>query len=285
MRHNPTDGFEKCAGKQGKPLGAVQVFQAPNVVVLTRCTRPPVPSLQLLVEDHAPADVSASTGGGKTELRGMSRKSSLNLSRMLSVLDWAKNGPCLHVSLTYARVWPEGKSELQRVKAKLTVYVERMGLCGVWRLEFQERLAPHFHLLLWCGELDPESVAFRVTRWWKEFSGNWSRFGCKVTAGDQARGVWYLAMHAAKLAQTPPFAVGRWWGYIDRERVLSASDLQRTRVLEERERVWWARLYRRSTGCRPRNGQGLSWFLPRSWQCEVAAWVSAQVDRERSARR
>lgn len=210
----------------------------------------------------------------------MSRKSSLNLSRLLSMLDWRRNGGCVHATLTYGRTWPRTKDELASVKAALVARLGEAGLCGIWRLEFQKRGAPHFHCLLWIGDRDPNDVAGWLASWWAGFSGNRSRFGCKVTIGDQTRAAWYLAMHAAKREQSPPFAVGRWWGYIDRERVLAASDLHSHGEVTERERVWWARLYRRATGSRTRNNAGLSWFLPRVWQCEVHAWIMRRIGDE-----
>lgn len=292
----------------------MRTFHGPNLVILSRAAEPPVPRLRREDEKEEARDIAVSAGldepiGTKSEIRGISAKSSLNLSRTLSMLDWAKNGPCIHVSLTYGRCgYPGTKSALQSAKAQLVAYLGRRGFCGIWRLEFQSRESeaerearyarkerrqrgqggslkvPHWHLLLWIGEQDPRDVEEWLCAWWAQFSGNSSSFGIKITRGDQARGAWYLAMHAAKAAQSPPFAVGRWWGYIDRDRVLGASDLHCHGAIDERVRVWWARLYRRCTGATTRSGSGLSWFLPRAYQTEVHAWILAQIDWERVGR-
>jgi hypothetical protein len=87
-------------------------------------------------------------------------------------------------------------------------------------------------------------------------------------------------MHAAKREQSPAFSVGRWWGFINRARLLAAQDLHNTGNVSERERVWWARLYRRSTGGKVRQGQGLSWFLPRLSQTVASRWIFQRMEDE-----
>lgn len=314
MRHIPTTGPDGPSGdegrKQGPPLAAMRTFHGPNLVILSRAKDPPVPRLRREDEKEEARDVGASAGldetGTKRELRGLSAKSSLNLSRVLSILDWKKNGICIHVSLTYGRYkYPKGKEELAREKSDLSTYLGRAGFCGIWRLEFQSRESdaekearyaakqrrskgqggslkvPHWHILLWIGTQDPVERERWLVAWWQRFSGNHSPYAIKVTSGDQARGAWYLAKHHAKSEQAPPFAVGRWWGYINRDRVLEASDLSCNGVIEERSRIWWARLYKRATGAKVRNACGLSWFLPAKWQTRVGEWIIERVDFER----
>jgi len=276
----------------------VRKFQAPNLLVLTRSSRCPVPVLDMEERDEKTAGaVGPETGGGKKgEIRGKSRRSSSNCSRVLSSIDWRKNGRCLHVTLTYWRVWPNDKEHLALEKSALVRDLGRQARCGLWSLEYQiERhkktgeWVPHWHVLLWIGDGDPDVFETRLRTWWARFSSNPSKHAVAVTSGDQARGTWYLAMHAAKLAQSPPFAVGRWWGYVNRDAFLAASDIHATGEAEHRELVWWARLYRRSTGCKVRQSglllHGFSWFLPRSAQCVAAAWIRDHIDAERRERR
>jgi len=87
-------------------------------------------------------------------------------------------------------------------------------------------------------------------------------------------------MHAAKREQSPPFAVGRWWGYVNRSRLLEAQDIHETVVSEERERVWWVRLYKRHTSGKVREGKGFSWFLPRSAQTVAFGWIQQRIEDE-----
>lgn len=296
----------------GRPLAAMRRWQAPNVIVFSRANRPPVPFLHPDDEAKKSPPTVEAVEGTKREIRGLSVKSSLNISRLLSMLDWRKNGRCLHVSLSYnGHLWPKGPEALRLEKQAISMALSRcdlVDLSGVWILEFQSRenhaekrarlaagvrrqrgqggsiKVPHWHFLLWIGDLDEREFEDWLRKWWAKFSGNVSEFGVCITSGDQGRSAWYLAMHAAKRAQPPPFPCGRMWGYINRDKVLGASDLNLTGEVEERERVWVARLYRRGTGCKTRNHQGLSWFLPLKWQWAMLAWVRDHVERERITR-
>ena len=300
------------AEKTGRPLAAMRRHQSPNLIILSRANAPPIARLRRDDEiaagkEKAPDDLGGSNEGTKRELRGMSAKSSLSVARVLSSLDWAKNGQCIHVTATYWKEWPSTKGDLADAKAAMVCALGRKVECGIWRLEYQRRetdvekaerirlrlkrvkgagklYVPHWHFLLWLGGRELEHVAGWLHRWWADFSGNRSENALAITSGDQARGTWYLAMHAAKREQSPPFSVGRWWGYINRDELLGAQDLHETGEVHERERVWWARLYRRSTGCKTRNAQGLSWFLPRKWQCAADQWIRDQVDAENARR-
>lgn len=287
--------------RSSKPLAAMRSFQAPNLIILSRAQSPPIPGLvDDDGEEKAPADVGASGEGTKRELRGMSAKSSLNIAKVLSSIDWTKHGPCIHATLTYWRTWPKPE-ELAKTKAHIVAILGRNFCCGIWRLEYQTpskkrpHFVPHFHCLLWHGApLDFECAESFEARcqatedwlvdWWKKYADNRSDFAIKITSGDQVRGTWYLAMHAAKREQSPPFSVGRWWGYINRKVLLGAQDVHETGVVEERERVWWARLYRRATGCKTRQASGFSWFLPNAAQWKAAAWIRDYIEAESRAR-
>lgn len=291
------------------PLAAMRRFQAPNVLIFSRSPHPNIPGF--LVDESEEIDRSSpQVGGGKKRPQvGFSKRSSLNLVRLLSILDWAKNGHCIHVSLTYGRSgFPGCKSALLSEKSKLAVYLGTVaGFCGIWRLEYQAResqgersariaagkkrtkeqggscYVPHWHFLLWVGDRDLAQTEVWIRSWWKAFSGNSSFYGCKITTGN-SRGAWYLSLHAGKKNQSPNFAVGRWWGYINKAKVLASTDVHCTGESNERELVWVARLYRRSTGARTRNAKGFTWFLPRRWQGEVFAWIRSQIVSERLLR-
>lgn len=289
MDENPgANGGEKPS----RPLAAVRTFQAPNLIILSRAQSPPIPGLgDDGGQEKAPRDVDASAKGTKRELRGMSAKSSLSIARVLSSLDWDKNGECIHVTLTYWKTWP-GDTETEKhgcladVKMRMVARLAEHFTCGIWRLEFhppkkkRPHYVPHWHCLLWHAAAQMDEAIEWLRKWWKRFADNPSEEGVHITRGDQARGTWYLAMHAAKREQSPPFKVGRWWGYINRETLLGAQDINETGVLTERERVWWARLYRRSTGCRTRNAQGLSWFLPLASQWRASSWIRDHIETE-----
>lgn len=278
MRHNTKSPVSD--------LAAMRCFQSPNLVLFTRAHSPPVPTYCPDPSKKEEPPEAPTSEGSKREIRGISAKSSLNLARLLSTLDWRKHGPCIHVTLTYHRSWPATKEELHRAKNSIATILQLHCETGIWRLEYQSRTkpsshkVPHWHLLLWLGARCFGDFESWLRHWWRNHSANHSLHGVKITDGSQARGTWYLAMHAAKRDQSPAFLVGRWWGYINRSRLLQARDLHCVGTVWSREIIWWKRLYRRATGCVTRGENGFSWFLPRAYQCAVAMWVRDHVEAE-----
>lgn len=267
-----------------KPLAEIRAFCGPNVVVFTRAVRPPIPGLQALEQEVADEEAGIEPGT-KLALRGMSRKSSLNVAKLLSALDWRKLGACLHCTLTYHRTWPATRPDIDRAKNAISKAFSRNAEAAVWRMEMHVRKregqhVPHWHVLAWLGGRDEVQFVEWLRSWWAEYSGNTAKQGCYVTYGDEARAGWYLAMHHAKRAQSPPIPVGRWWGVSNKEALQRAIDLPAIPGIRERERVWWARVYRRATGGRTRSASGFSWFLPRPWQTRVSMWVLDTIERE-----
>lgn len=82
------------------------------------------------------------------KVTGFSRKSRKNLLELFASLKPQKK--TVFITLTYPAKFPDPKT----AKAHLRAFIERLRrlsdtACGVWRLEFQKRGAPHFHLLMW----------------------------------------------------------------------------------------------------------------------------------------
>lgn len=96
-------------------------------------------------------------GGPRGEITEFSRASRRRLLRKLNSID-RDNAPLpFFVTLTYHETWPEDargwKNQLRTLRERL---LRRYGkFSAFWRLEFQKRGAPHFHLLLF---LDPYEV-------------------------------------------------------------------------------------------------------------------------------
>lgn len=270
----------------------MKAYVGPNVVCFSRAAFPPIPQLVTTHEDERETE----GGGSRGTCKGASRKSLLNLSKVLSAVEWTEMGQCCHVTLSYWETWPDSKAALAIEKALLTATLGRLG-CGFWRLEYQTKRfekygvwVPHWHVLLWIEGREVEDVEQWVRHWWagsKRWS-NESAHGVKFSRGDQARAAWYLAMHAAKNTQAPPFLVGRWWGFVGRDRILEAATLAHEGEISLREHVWFARLYRRATGLRVRQtGQdpnGFTWFLPRVSYVAARHWVREHVASEVDSR-
>lgn len=77
--------------------------------------------------------------------------------RMLNSINRDEGLLPFFVTLTYHNSWPESREARKKHLDALRKRMERLYgvFAGVWRLEFQRRGAPHYHLLLF---LDPEQI-------------------------------------------------------------------------------------------------------------------------------
>ena len=126
----------------------------------------------------------------------------------------------LFLTLTWPGVWnPDPKSW----KTCLDTFLKRLhrahpDCSGIWKLEPQERLAPHFHLLLFGVEFIHHSI---LSRWWYEIVGSGDerhlRAGISIEAVRSREGV---MSYASKLYMGKEIAafegVGKFWGVFNR---------------------------------------------------------------------
>lgn len=129
----------------------------------------------------------------------------------------------LFVTLTYAD-WDDSDSRgwkvnLQRFLRGLRIRF--LDACGFWRLEFQSRGAPHFHLALWFDDPPalPDFEAWASERWIETIGDRrfkTQKHACKVEFARSARNVMlYLAGHAVKKGQVREgLEAGRYWGIL-----------------------------------------------------------------------
>jgi len=194
--------------------------------------------------------------GKRGQIVGFSPEARYRLAKELSAIDWPVTPA--HITLTYGQNWPKDpKAHLAAIRK---FCMRDSGWCGVWRLEFQKRGAPHFHLLLFgCTEASED----RFRRWWSRRSRNDSQHAFKATYRDAGRASWYLALHSTKDTQAPRIKVGRWWGWIDRDRVRSFRRRENIGTLSLIQRYRLARIARRLTKgkIRPSTNQNFSLFL------------------------
>lgn len=161
------------------------------------------------------------------EIKSWSKKSRMNCRRLLHSLRRDSLVNAWFITTTYPAVFPAPddhsvyKSHLHRLCQE--VRRRHPKVSGVWKLEFQQRLAAHFHfLLIGCPE---EIISFRV---W--IAHTWARI---VNSGDpnhEAAGTGvdrirtyggvmaYVTSYISKEDQTlPGNFTGRYWGIINRE--------------------------------------------------------------------
>lgn len=154
-------------------------------------------------------------------IKGFSRKSRGGLMRRIARID---RGALPHLPLfwtgTYPREWPASpavwKSHLQSLCKRIQRRYPDAGI--IWRLELQQRGAPHFHCLIFGVEFIPKRWLAQA---WYEVVGSGDerhlRFGSRVERlTSWGRVVSYVSKYLAK--STPDVegqdgpTVGRWWG-------------------------------------------------------------------------
>lgn len=104
------------------------------------------------VRYHEPALRPYKGGGTRGRVTTFSRKSRKRLLEKTARLDLrsvAMKNPIVFLTLTYGQKFPEPK----QAKAHLRALLKRLGrlspeASGIWRMEFQDRGAPHFHIIL-----------------------------------------------------------------------------------------------------------------------------------------
>lgn len=145
-------------------------------------------------------------------------------------INFGESGLPYFVTLTYHKIWPEDPA---RWKDQLKAFTKRLErhwgeITVLWRLEFQKRGAPHFHLLVWPHDLDKinslplarqRKMQNNVSWFWNQIADPDNLDHLKAgTNLQQCRNLRhmnaYLSKYMAKpeqLAegQTPP---GRFWG-------------------------------------------------------------------------
>lgn len=174
-----------------------------------------------------------------------SRKSRKRLFDLLNSFDKSVE-KAIFITLTYGQAWPEGKT----AKRHLDNFIKRMmrfapGCSGVWRLEYQQRGAPHFHLLLFNM---PFWKKEDVAKAWSEIIGDeycdhsgpeirapFTRIEACMSYKHITR---YLSKYVAKrdagvgLTFSHNSLPGRFWGVINRE-ALPLAPLQEIELFIE----------------------------------------------------
>ncbi len=96
-----------------------------------------------------------STGGVRRAISGFSSGSRRRLLQKIHQLDTVKAGLPLFVTLTYPAVFPTSGRVVKRdldtflKRVKRAYHSETSPVWGFWKLEPQQRGAPHLHLLVW----------------------------------------------------------------------------------------------------------------------------------------
>lgn len=157
----------------------------------------------------------------------------------------------LFITLTYGQEYPSGKVAKEN---HLRAFMERTrrkfpDASGMWRLEFQARGAPHFHILLF-------NVAFwgkaKIQKAWAEVIGRefWDKgkrypFTRVERIRSQRGTMYYVSKYVAKVSDDAlgfnysayPH-VGRWWGWFNKHSLPWAPS-HTIRTVHGKNDVYW----------------------------------------------
>jgi hypothetical protein len=183
---------------------------------------------------YHPPHVSAANSSTRGCIIELSKKSRGRLAEMSYELQALGHIPELMVTLTYPGKWipvaSSGrmvKGHLQTFRKRLERYLSKYNISpsALWFLEFQERGAPHLHLILWGGlsVLNKKNLKAWVSRNWaavvnhSELVERWKheKAGTQV-AKMKCEHFGYAVKYATKMKQKVVPAefsdVGRFWG-------------------------------------------------------------------------
>lgn len=135
------------------------------------------------------------------------------------------------LTLTYGVIWPDCETAKRHLRAFLEVIRRRWpGASGVWRLEYQKRGAPHYHLVLFGVPF----VWFTVLRGWWERIISWDpsvenneHVFVRIEEIKSYKALTcYVSKYCAKMAEKEPdgslldsvpyLHEGRWWGIFNK---------------------------------------------------------------------
>lgn len=250
---------------------------------------------------HSRAPKAAKRG----TVKGISSKSRMRLIRLLAQI--SRPDEPVFITLTYRgfavdfRTWKTHLHNFRRVLAD-----DFPDYCGLWRLEFQERGAPHFHILAWLvREVVLAEVEARLAQVWCRVIGQETaanlEHGCTVEPVTDFRAcAFYLSLYQAKDSQDrKDINTGREWGVWKRER-LGLQPISKT-LFDGREFNLFRRIIRRhyvsflrrsgkgttytDADGKPvvrgylralRRPQGFTTFLPYQHAAKLVRWIEEQ---------
>lgn len=173
-------------------------------------------------------------GGGKRKpIKGFSQQSRRRLLETIACIKREAELPCFQ-TITYPKNFPS----VERAKRDLKIFQQRMKRkfpqAGViWKLEPQDRGAPHFHSIVW-GVETRELLLWTVDNWydiagdgdenhWRFHMGLLKDSKPCVTKVRSFRGVWsYAAKYLGKTFEVAEWGgkwTGRYWGVVGRENI------------------------------------------------------------------
>ena len=206
-------------------------------------------------------------GGPRSTITTFTRASRRRLMRTVARV--RKSALPVFVTLTYPGEYSDDPTVWKR---DLKVFWQRMArrfprAAFVWRLEFQRRGAPHFHLLVW-GVRYAELRAFVPVAWYEVVGSGDDKHLRAGTRVEHIRShnqvLRYAAKELGKVVQVTLTDVGRWWGVVGREHRMPWS-VAVPWPITDRDAIQYLRWLRRLAGVRARAYKSLTVFADGSF--------------------
>ena len=220
LRTVPPPGREEAGGPAAVALSNAHIRRKPSSKVIFR-------EGSSFYSVSRPVSKVTTARGIRSSIKGFSTASRRRLLYKIAGIRRSADLPCF-VTLTYPNEFPT----LERAKRDLKIFIQRIkyrfptGQAGIWKLEPQERGAPHYHCLIW-GVDEVDLLEF-VALTWYEIAGNGDRNHLKFHLGQLPgskpcvskvrswRGVWaYASKYLGKTFEVAGWEgkwTGRFWG-------------------------------------------------------------------------
>jgi len=223
-------------------------------------------------------------GGERGPILGFSRASRRRLLRQLGMVRTELMGQGWFVTLTYHLKMPDPedtKRDLRALQDRLRRLDPDAGM--IWRLEPQQRGAPHFHLLIWSNRLSEQWLRRAWTEIVDDTASEWHVwYGCraeKIMSWKKLRA--YCAKYVAKETHENLEWGRRWavWGQVKMDPVNMAMLTREEAVNLKRivRRLMRARERQRGES-RRRSGRGVrvEWCNWIGWDSPATLWRAVE---------
>jgi hypothetical protein len=249
---------------------------------------------QYLDDYEKPKDENDSrTYSPRGEVNTLSRKSRRNLFNYVLRLQYRSG--YYFVTLTYPKEYPQKftiwKDNLKTLCSYLRYHFPQLGF--LWKLEFQKRGAPHYHLLLFDPtQPDQEVLEEMITGEWvrivKDYTKKFSEHSVDVKAvHDIKKSGFYLAIYQTKDGYIPAnVKTGRHWGIFGRKQMpiteqgKASLSVDQYRILKRVCRKWVQKQKNSQSYanylCNPTGS--FSIFMPNHEQIRLMEWVASTAE-------
>lgn len=227
-------------------------------------------------------------GGKRSKVSGFSKGSRLRMLYTIARIKIDAELP-LFVTLTYPKNFPT----IEQAKRDLKIFNQRLlnkfSMAGeIWKLEPQERGAPHYHMMVW-GVKEESLFRWVCDNWW-DIAGQDDQNALLLLEGAlegskkcvekvrTRRGVIaYVSKYLGKTFDVSNWEgqwTGRYWGLVGKSNIPFGQEVSID--LPEQEIIQWMRYQRRASGIKGKDRNSLTIF------CDADQWIRKLSSADKS---